>query len=57
MLTREMLRATNTYNLGVGYQRVLDGLERVGEIEQRTVKGSKNLIRYVRLAVGESHEV
>lgn len=44
---REMLRSTHAYDFGVGHQRVLDGLEHSGEIEQhgRGVKGRKHLVR------------
>jgi Bifunctional DNA primase/polymerase, N-terminal len=53
---RTLLRHTRAYDYGVGYQRVLDGLMRGGEIDQhgRGVKGQKHLVR--RSAVSKSDE-
>jgi hypothetical protein len=44
---RTMLREVHSYRYGVGNQRVLDGLDRAGEIDQhgRGVAGQKQLIR------------
>lgn len=44
---RTMLRRTRAYDLGVGYQRVLDALEHGGEIEQygRGVRGQRHMVR------------
>jgi hypothetical protein len=54
---RTLLRHTRAYAYGVGYQRVLDGLMRGGEIDQhgRGVKGQKHLVR--RSAVSKSDEM
>ena len=50
---RTMLRNTRAYDYGVGYQRVVDGLERAGEIEQagRGIRGQKHLVRRADAAI------